>query len=57
MWELIVSVPDHCLSFYFTCTSLKLRSTKTVITWLNNGERTVLKLSYTVKSDTSKEGF
>ena len=19
MWDLIVSVPDHCLSFYFTC--------------------------------------
>ena len=21
MWDLIVSVPDHCLSFYFTCIS------------------------------------
>ena len=20
MWDLIVSVPDHCLSFYFICT-------------------------------------
>ena len=20
MWDLIVSVPDHCLSFYFLCT-------------------------------------
>ena len=20
MWDLIVSVPDYCLSFYFTCT-------------------------------------
>ena len=20
MWDLIVSVPDHCLSFYFSCT-------------------------------------
>ena len=19
MWDLIVSVPDHCLSFYFSC--------------------------------------
>ena len=19
MWDLIISVPDHCLSFYFTC--------------------------------------
>ena len=19
MWDLIVSVPDHCLSFYFVC--------------------------------------
>ena len=23
MWDLIVSVPDHCLSFYFTCVSSK----------------------------------
>ena len=22
MWDLIVSVPDHCLSFYFSSTSL-----------------------------------
>ena len=21
MWDLIVSVPDHCLSFYFSCLS------------------------------------
>ena len=21
MWDLIVSVPDHCLSFYFGCSS------------------------------------
>ena len=21
MWDLIVSVPDHCLSFYFVCSS------------------------------------
>ena len=24
MWDLIVSVPDHCLSFYFECLTLKL---------------------------------
>ena len=23
MWDLIVSVPDHCLSFYFSFSSLK----------------------------------
>ena len=23
MWELIVSVPDHCLSFYFSDQSLR----------------------------------
>ena len=23
MWDLIVSVPDHCLSFYFTPTVVK----------------------------------
>ena len=31
MWDLIVSVPDHCLSFYFrpyTVTTLLLSSTK-----------------------------
>ena len=22
MWDLIVSVPDHCLSFYFTASAL-----------------------------------
>ena len=22
MWDLIVSVPDHCLSFYFECREL-----------------------------------
>ena len=21
MWDLIVSIPDHCLSFYFVCIS------------------------------------
>ena len=24
MWDLTVSVPDHCLSFYFYCLTLKL---------------------------------
>ena len=24
MWDLIVSVPDHCLSFYFKLTSEKV---------------------------------
>ena len=24
MWDLIVSVPDHCLSFYFTQVNLPL---------------------------------
>ena len=23
MWDLIVSVPDHCLSFYFSCENLR----------------------------------
>ena len=23
MWDLIVSVPDHCLSFYLTCVTTK----------------------------------
>ena len=26
MWDLIVSVPDHCLSFYLPCTLLTLTS-------------------------------
>ena len=28
MWDLIVSVPDHCLSFYLTCL-------KTYLSWQN----------------------
>ena len=24
MWDLIVSVPDHCLSFYFSCVYINL---------------------------------
>ena len=30
MWDLIVSVPDHCLSFYFSTTKLLLKSINTV---------------------------
>ena len=30
MWDLIVSVPDHCLSFYFTSGHFKARRTLTV---------------------------
>ena len=29
MWDLIVSVPDHCLSFYFTCILLYYPQTQT----------------------------
>ena len=25
MWDLIVSVPDHCLSFYFVLSASKVR--------------------------------
>ena len=25
MWDLIVSVPDHCLSFYFMCDAVSYR--------------------------------
>ena len=28
MWDLIVSVPDHCLSFYFLVTRLKCETTE-----------------------------
>ena len=31
MWDLIVSVPDHCLSFYFVHTLLKFRNTNIFI--------------------------
>ena len=27
MWDLIVSVPDHCLSFYFSISVLDITST------------------------------
>ena len=26
MWDLIVSVPDHCLSFYFANGSLRIKA-------------------------------
>ena len=31
MWDLIVSVPDHCLSFYFAYQSLPVHSFNAVI--------------------------
>ena len=31
MWDLIVSVPDHCLSFYFSIISACLTSERDVI--------------------------
>ena len=33
MWDLIVSVPDHCLSFYFECLSLTAYNNKRNITF------------------------
>ena len=34
MWDLIVSVPDHCLPFYFMC--FYANSTLNVIFWLSS---------------------
>ena len=36
MWDLIVSVPDHCLSFYFECMSSYLIVEKINIKLLND---------------------
>ena len=33
MWDLIVSVPDHCLSFYFEKANIKFL--KTDVKWIN----------------------
>ena len=30
MWDLIVSVPDHCLSFYFTKTAERMLNAKSL---------------------------
>ena len=43
MWDLIVSVPDHCLSFYFTT---NLPSVFTIN--FPNGFRTILPSSFTI---------
>ena len=37
IWDLIVSVPDHCLSFYFLCLSLRLTG-HTSISIINTGQ-------------------
>ena len=42
MWDLIVSVPDHCLSFYFVVEQAGLTWSQTpttafLVTWLNYG--------------------
>ena len=34
MWDLIVSVPDHCLSFYFNSKSSKVYKTRNFATLL-----------------------
>ena len=35
MWDLIVSVPDHCLSFYFNCVLFRVTMFQTVLPFLN----------------------
>ena len=35
MWDLIVSVPDHCLSFYFAIVSIRYIKSLARNTWEN----------------------
>ena len=46
MWDLIVSVPDHCLSFYFVTYQRKLMSVK--LTDTKSQSNNVKKKSITV---------
>ena len=41
----------------FTFTSFKLSSTKTVITWLNNDERTLVNRPYNFETSRVKKGY
>ena len=36
MWDLIVSVPDHCLSFYFSFTCLVVVSLQCAFTYIGD---------------------
>ena len=40
MWDLIVSVPDHCLSFYFIATTASSNSSITAIVVSSNSSIT-----------------
>ena len=35
IWDLIVSVPDHCLSFYFICSISACSQHQYLLPWLN----------------------
>ena len=37
MWDLIVSVPDHCLSFYFDAMSLAWPTVVQLVVSFNSG--------------------
>ena len=39
MWDLIVSVPDHCLSFYFGCGRTGERFHQFLLTCLSKDQR------------------
>ena len=52
MWDLIVSVPDHCLSFYYVCTCMYsiFMCTKEVYLVAQSVECPLLKPDVTVRS-------
>ena len=42
MWDLIVSVPDHCLSFYFTKEGKRKEKTPVVGSWVTKSDQSQL---------------
>ena len=46
MWDLIVSVPDHCLSFYFTLTVSRILSDNKVLCNFRSFSINVLEIEY-----------
>ena len=46
MWDLIVSVPDHCLSFYFFSTRTPASSSSSAYTTLSSAKQELVIISW-----------
>ena len=52
MWDLTVSVPDHCLSFYFATFLKRLSVTDLYLTWNVVAVNSTIKQMYRLKMST-----